>query len=126
MDNKAVANDALKDENSRICGQCKKKPTITPKHSLCSSCMGSRAWSKKGDKKKGTQKPEKKRAKIKVNPKRALPAQPMALTIDFGNKYASILREVEKLADQEIRPVELQVIYMLKTCLATAKAGLCA
>ena len=104
-------------------GECREKPTITPKHSLCSSCLGSKAWNKKG-KKKGGQKPGKKKAQVKPNPKRALPAQTMALTIDFGHKYASVLREVEKPADEEIRPVELQVIYMLKTCLATVKDGL--
>ncbi len=36
-----------------------------------------------------------------------------ALTIKFG-KHNAILREVEKLADKEVRPVDLQVIYILK------------
>jgi hypothetical protein len=38
------------------------------------------------------------------------------LTIDFG-KYSPVLRAVEKLAEEEMRPVEFQVIYMLKASL---------
>jgi hypothetical protein len=51
-------------------------------------------------------------------PSRAKPEKPSqspntALTIEF-KKHPSILREVEKLAEEEVRPLELQVIYILK------------
>ena len=35
-----------------------------------------------------------------------------AVRIEFG-KYISVFKEVEKLADEEMRPVGLQVAYML-------------
>jgi hypothetical protein len=35
------------------------------------------------------------------------------LRIDFA-KYSSILKEIKKLAEEEVRPVELEVIYILK------------
>lgn len=33
--------------------------------------------------------------------------------IEF-DKYVSILKEVEKLADEKMRPLDLQILYMLK------------
>ncbi len=33
--------------------------------------------------------------------------------IEF-DKYVSILKEVEKLADENMRPLDLQILYMLK------------
>ena len=39
--------------------------------------------------------------------------QNTAITIEFG-EHATILREVEKLSAQELRPVDMQIIYMLK------------
>jgi hypothetical protein len=49
-------------------------------------------------------------------PRESLTEADTALEVDFG-KHVHILREIEKLAEQQIRPVELQVIYMLKTYL---------
>ena len=53
-----------------------------------------------------------------ATPNKAKPEKPQqspdtTLTIEF-KKHPSILREVEKLAEEEVRPVELQVIYILK------------
>ena len=39
--------------------------------------------------------------------------QNTTVTIEFG-KHSLILKEIEKLADEEIRPLGLQIIYMLK------------
>ena len=44
----------------------------------------------------------------------------MELTIQF-DKYASLLTEIEKMAEEEVRPPDLQVIYILKSYLNNAK-----
>jgi hypothetical protein len=49
----------------------------------------------------------------KARPEKPQQSPDTTLTIEFKN-YSSILREVEKLAEEEVRPVELQVIYILK------------
>ena len=59
---------------------------------------------------------EEKKGQVMRKPDEALLGPNTALTIDFG-KHSSILTEVEKLADEEMRPVDLQVIYMLKQAL---------
>ncbi|MDD5451511.1 MAG: hypothetical protein PHT49_06400 [Desulfovibrionales bacterium] len=56
------------------------------------------------------------RDKCLPQPRESLTEADTALKVDFG-KHVHVLREIEKLAEQQIRPVELQVIYMLKTCL---------
>jgi len=45
-----------------------------------------------------------------------------ALTIEFGN-HISVLRDIEKLSEEELRPVDLQVIYILKRYLDTRKVS---
>ena len=42
-----------------------------------------------------------------------LRSSPFPFPIDFG-KYGNILDRIEELADEEVRPVDLQVIYILK------------
>ena len=37
----------------------------------------------------------------------------MAVNIDFG-RFPLILKQLQNLADEEIRPLDLQVIYLLK------------
>ena len=91
----------------KLCEECNEKPLINPVSTYCPSCLGRRAHSLKGKKK------EPKHAKEKeltlFNPK----GNDTTLTIDFG-KYAPLLRDVEKLAEEEMRPVEMQIIYILK------------
>jgi len=117
--NKDMVNGE-KTENTRICDECNEKKTISPKHTLCSSCLGKKAWS---NTKKGRKRPKKKRTiHDKPEPKKPSPRADTSLTIQFG-KYDSILRETEKLAEEEMRPVELQVIYMLKNFLDSKQAS---
>jgi hypothetical protein len=45
---------------------------------------------------------------------------PQAVTINFI-KYPLILKQVEELANDEIRPLDLQIIYLLKQHFDTIK-----
>ena len=44
------------------------------------------------------------------------------LIIEFG-KHAPVLREVERQAEEEMRPLDLQVIYILKSILKDDYGG---
>jgi len=98
-----------------LCVECQKKETLG-NSSFCASCMaikGNKARAAKA-KNKGTGKPEKaKKPQSKPKDRKPLKEANTALRIDFG-KHAKILRQVEGLAEKQIRPVDLQVIYILK------------
>ena len=98
-----------------LCAECGEKECLGGSP-YCASCMairGNKARAAKA-KDKGTEEPKKgKDTQGHPTGKKPLSEADTALTIEFG-KHASILREVENLADKEIRPVECQVIYMLK------------
>jgi hypothetical protein len=101
----------VKQENTRICAECD-KTTISPKHPLCASCMARRS-NKSRPKKKGGIQGKDKAEKVQQRGN-------LELTIRFG-KYASLLTEIEKMAEEEVRPPDLQVIYILKTYLNNTK-----
>ena len=106
-----------------LCSDCRERETLGH-GSLCAHCLGVRGNRAKAAKakNKATEKPKKtKEAQGKPKVKKVLNDANAALTVDFG-KHVSILREVENLADKEIRPVECQVIYMLKAQLARMEA----
>ena len=99
-------------EDIRLCEICGEKPTITPKHKHCPHCMAEMSKQKAAENRPDG--PEQKTGtKAKARPRKAPQGQDQALTIDF-DRYVSILDEVKKLADEEMRPVEMQVIYMLR------------
>ena len=117
-----------KQENTRICEKCGEKPTIQPNSPLCASCIGKQAWTDGKAKKK---RPPKK--KISASPKRkdTTQAQGMHKTeicqprphfeVIFSEKYGQVLKEVEKLAEIEIRTVDEQIIYIIKTYLSNTQ-----
>jgi len=125
-------------ENKKICEKCSEKPSISKFSKYCSSCLNSF----KTDKEKAPGKPKRKKVsidkalpeKVPETPKREkassgtakpekAPRTPdTAVRIEFG-KYISVFKEVEKLADEEMRPVDMQIIYMLKKQLDHAEGG---
>lgn len=122
-----------KKENTRLC-DCG-KITLSPNCPYCPSCMAK--LSRKGKPTKKTPEPKRPRgrppkkqapeslteAPIKekttqsiLEPEKPATSLNTTLVVEFG-KYASVLREIEKLAEDQMRPVDLQIIYMLKTFL---------
>lgn len=47
----------------------------------------------------------------------------VAMRIDFG-RHRELLEAIVKLAGEEMRPLDIQIIYMLKSCLKRAEAVL--
>jgi len=109
-----------------LCPDCQERETLG-NSPFCASCLGVRGNRAKAKNKatkaaKGTEKPTKaKETQSRHKDKKTLRHANTALMIEFG-KHASILREVEDLAEDQIRPVELQIVYMLKTQLARMEA----
>lgn len=102
-------NKASKMEKKKICKKCNDKPTIHPNSPYCSGCLqGMKQAKQKTPQTSKTKKP----GSCKAKPEKALKTASTAATIDFG-KYVSVLREIEKLAEEEMRPLGLQVVYML-------------
>lgn len=94
----------------RICSDCGKKPTISDSCPYCPSCMNKRG------RKTQTAKNAPVRARSKertANAEKTPPGQNLAVSIDF-EKHPLILKQVRALADQEIRPLDLQIIFLLK------------
>lgn len=89
----------------KICEKCNKRPTINKFSKYCSPCLNSF----KKDKPKKT-------TPCKPTPEKARKTANDEVGIEFG-RYVSVLRGVEKLAEREMRPVNLQIIYMLKSYL---------
>lgn len=119
---KEVLKIAEKDENTRICEECGEKPTISPGNPYCASCMSKKSWEARRVKNKGPGEPKKKKTtKDKAQTEKPQQNRNTALTIEFS-KHVSVLREVERLAEEEVRPVNLQVIYILKNYLNSTKA----
>jgi len=97
-------------ENTRVCERCNERPTMQASSPYCSRCLTDmkRAKQKAAD-------TQKKKDKGHSKPKTGIPQKTAAtaVTIDFG-KYISVLKEVEKLADKEMRPLGMQVAYILQ------------
>lgn len=95
-----------------LCEECGNKPRLGSSP-YCASCMAIRGNRAKALKKAAEKLKKEKETKVRTKSETALRTADTALKIEFG-KHAAVLREVEALADQEIRPVECQIIYMLK------------
>jgi len=120
---KHLALKEEKKENTRICKECNSNKTISPKHPLCASCMARRSNKKRPLRKKVSTSTKRKDTTQGKGRHKAVKVQQrgnMELTIRFG-KYTSLLTEIEKMAEEEVRPPDLQVIYILKTYLSNTQ-----
>jgi len=119
--NKVVDQEKTKTEAPRICKKCGKNPTINKHSPFCSPCMRQLA-NEARERKKAASLDDKKakgqgaltsQGETPLKEKESSRSEINAITIDFG-AHAGLLREIEKLAEEEIRPVGLQIIYILK------------
>lgn len=112
-------NKTPQSESPRLCA-CGKK-TLSPNCPYCPSCMSTKSRAAKNPKGgiEGPQSVElsdQQDEKIIRSTVIAAPPQiepDLNLMINFDS-YVQILDEVKRMAKMEIRPVDLQVIYMLK------------
>jgi len=120
-------NKVVAEKEKNTCEECGERPTISPKHPLCPVCLAAKSNEKQASKRTGKKAVKKAGAKRKesVAPsidkgEKPQPRGDLELVVDFG-KYGDVLKVVEALAEDEVRPVESQVIYILKRYLAGIK-----
>ena len=120
---------AKEKKNERICetSDCG-KVTLSTNCPYCASCMGSRAKAKREAKAlvetvengSGKTRGEAERWIVgemgRPDEAEEVPKSGLSITINFS-KHTQVLDQIRGLADEEIRPLDLQVIYMLKTYL---------
>jgi|GEM_PF-3236634 len=100
-------------DHKRLCEACGEKETIHPNSKLCASCMAKKSHrGKKPHDAVGAGKienPSTDKDKLLIAPQ----GTSGGIVIEFKN-HIQILKEVEKLAEQEMRPLDCQILYMLK------------
>ena len=119
------------EEKVKKCEECKERPPISKHSRLCAVCLQKKAMKARAEKAEKAKKDKKplaaEKAKPAINPQplpKALPKTDLTMVqVDFGG-YAQIFDGVKKLAEEEIRPVELQIIYLLKSYLGRQKEPL--
>lgn len=108
---------AQKVDDKMLCEKCGERPSMGKFSIYCSPCLNSfKTAKKKGP--KGSKK--KKVTNDKAKSQKPKKTAATAITIDFG-KYVSILHKIEKIADEEMRPVNMQIVYMLKKHLVNSE-----
>lgn len=116
-----VVSHELESRPRKICITCGLKPTISDSCPYCPSCMRKKSIeSRKG--KTAPVRAQRGRPKKDTNHHEKTPTiENMTVSIDF-DKHPHVLKQVSDLADQEIRPLDLQIIYLLKRHFETDKA----
>lgn len=126
---------AKKPENARICGTCEKNITIQPSSPYCASCLSlkakeSRARKKEAIKtvpiiengKQGGSMGLRKGKEAYLDKDQAEISQPRTnFKIIFKGKYSQLLKELEKVAEEEVRTVDEQIVYIIKTYLSNTQ-----
>jgi hypothetical protein len=117
---------------ARVCRECKERPPISDKVDLCARCMQARAMAARVKKTKGQEpkageahKPSPKKRgrkdlKVRGESQGSPKGKSKRLEIDFEG-YPEIWDRIHKLAEEEMRPVGVQVIYFLKVHLKVDK-----
>jgi hypothetical protein len=118
--NKNATDDGMttveKPENTRICEECGEKPTISAKHAFCGSCLSKKSWSN-GSRNKRHVKRKQKATPKKIKSKKPSPhCKDTLITVNF-QRYPSILKGIQEMAEEEVRPLDLQIVYLLKRSL---------
>jgi len=106
-------------ENTRICSECKKNPTISPKHSLCASCMARRSHQAKA--KRADAGSKAKTEGFGMHHKEIVDSG-LNLEAVFGGKYGYLVKELEKVAEDEIRTLDEEIIFILKSYLSNKES----
>ncbi len=131
MPDQAKSGNEASEGKARLCKDCGEKPTISPRSPYCSSCMQKRATEARALKKAAPEKDKGPQARKKrgepgerASPKaKEVPkAEINAVRVDFGG-HPEVLTAIQKLAEEEMRPLDLQIIYILKSYSRSSEAA---
>ena len=125
MPDQTKSGNEASEDGARLCKDCGEKPTMSPRSPYCSSCMQKRAIKARMENQKASKRTKKEGATVRAiahfqgTPK----AGTAAIRIDFG-KNREVLGAIVRLAEEEMRPLEVQIIYILKSYLKRSEAAL--
>lgn len=124
MPDQTKSGNEASEDKARLCKDCGEKPTISPRSPYCSSCMQKRAIEARMKKPKASKREEGGRPAVRPVPhlKETPKAGTVVMRVDFG-RHREVLGAIVKLAEEEMRPLDVQIIYMLKRCLKRSEAA---
>ena len=104
----------------KICKKCNERETMSENSPYCARCLGDMGRAKK-EKKQPLGGEGLAAMKEDSSPSgKTRPGAIAAVTVDFGN-HSVLLETIQTLASEEIRPVDMQIIYLLKTRVSEIK-----
>ena len=106
----------------KLCEECKEKPLISPNHRLCASCMAIKSNKARKQRNKTTAKEKMQKVAPPKGKVKSSPHGNMEFILDF-EKYPPLLDKVTELAEEEMRPVDLQIFFMLREYLKGLEGG---
>lgn len=111
-----MARDQLKPgaDIKKICKKCNERETMSERSPYCAKCLGDMARAKKEPKQPLERKDSEVTKQESSLPGKAAPGAITEVTIDFKG-YPDLLDSIRTLATEEVRPVDLQIIYLLKS-----------
>lgn len=105
----------------KMCAICGLKPTISDSCPYCPSCMRKKSIESRKQKIAPVRPQRKKTEEDKAPAGKTPVIENMKVDIDFS-RFPAILEQLQELSDQELRPLDLQVIYILKQHLSQSKS----
>jgi DNA-directed RNA polymerase subunit RPC12/RpoP len=97
-----------------LCKECGIKSTISAGNPYCASCLAKLSHKKRKRSESASKACKREEATGNQAKARSAPEEQRgAINIEFKS-HVQILKEVEKLAEREMRPLDCQILYMLK------------
>lgn len=96
-------------DDKKMCQNCGERETISANNPLCASCMGKKGNASQHDKKVHDIKTTKDKGQVKITSLRP----DKTVIVDFSS-YPDILNQLIEMAEKEFRPIEFEIIYMMK------------
>ena len=111
---------SMKIESARLCKICGERPTLQPSSPYCGHCLSEK--SKAARKGKQTAPASQKTPPQKPQTPKPSPKPETIISIDFRG-YPSVFKDIEKLAQEEVRSISEEIIYMAKHYVEKARAA---
>ena len=118
---KKLEQDGNKLPEKKSCTECGQKPTIHPNSPFCASCLAKRSRKNKRRSQSAPVKTKSKRTgqSMPKSQNRAV-VEWQALAAVF-QEHDQVLNKIGKLATEEVRPIEHQIVLMLRDQLKARK-----
>jgi hypothetical protein len=117
-----MAKDQLKpgDGAKKLCKKCGERETMSKHSPYCARCLGDMGRVKQQGKQPSGGEVSELTTEASAPKEKAHPGAMTAVTIDFKS-YPDLLNSIRQLASEEVRPVDMQIVYLLKSRVSDIK-----